>query len=126
VTQIVAYSTPVDFSGELKTETAHDVIPGYRHGDPRFYELLNEIAELHSKKSFDYTPAGNPLANFHRSERWGVPAWKGALVRIGDKLGRLEQLASGKEPANESMRDTLVDTAVYALLTVLLLQDAQG
>lgn len=100
------------------------LVPTYRHGDPRFYDLLNEIASLHSKKSHDYTPAGNPLANFHRAERFGVPAWKGALVRLGDKIGRLEQLASGKDPANESMRDTLLDISVYALLALLLVEDA--
>lgn len=122
----VVFSAAADFTGGVEThvEPSPDV-PTYRHGDPRFYGLLNEIAALHSGKSFDYTPAGDPLANFHRAERFGVPAWKGALVRIGDKMGRLEQLASGKEPANESMRDTLVDTAVYALLTVLLLEDAK-
>jgi hypothetical protein len=123
--QWVVFSTPADFTGDLETHVVNEDVPTYRHGDPRFYTLLNEIAALHSRKSYDYTPAGDPLANFHRAERFGVPAWKGALVRIGDKLGRLEQLASGKEPANESMRDTLVDTAVYALLTVLLLEDAK-
>lgn len=101
-----------------------DVVP-YRYGDPRFYDLLNELAALHSSKSHDYTPDGDPLANFHRAERFGVPAWKGALVRLGDKIGRLEQLASGKDPANESMQDTLKDTAVYALLALLLLEDAK-
>lgn len=122
----VVFSTEADFTGELEMHVVEAEVPTYRHGDPRFYMLLNEIAALHSRKSYDYTPAGNPLANFHRSERFGVPAWKGALVRIGDKMGRLEQLSSGKEPENESMRDTLVDTAVYALLTVLLLEDAKG
>lgn len=97
----------------------------YRHGDPRFYDLLGEIAELHSSKSHDYTPAGDPLANFRRAERFGVPAWKGALVRLGDKWGRLEQLATGKDAKNESLRDTLVDMAVYSLLCVLLLEDAK-
>lgn len=96
-----------------------------RHGDPRFYKLLEEIAELHSKKSYDYTPAGDPLANFKRSEKLGVPAWKGCLVRMGDKQGRIEQLASGKDPQNESLRDSLIDNAVYSLLCVLLLEDAQ-
>lgn len=97
-----------------------------RHGDPRFYALLEEIAALHSGKSHDYTPAGDPLANFKRAERFGVPAWKGALIRMGDKFGRLEQLGgNGKTPANESMRDTLIDLAVYALLCVLLLDDAK-
>lgn len=96
-----------------------------RHGDPRFYQLLEEIGNLHSKKSYDYTPAGDPLANFKRSEKLGVPAWKGCLVRMGDKFGRIEQLASGKEPQNESLRDSLIDTAVYALLCCLLLEDVK-
>jgi len=96
-----------------------------RPGDPRFYKLLDEIAELHAAKSHDYTPADDPLANFKRSERLGVPAWKGALVRMGDKWGRIEQLASGKMPKNESLRDTLIDLAIYALLDVILLEDAK-
>lgn len=95
-----------------------------RHGDARFYKLLDEIAALHSSKSHDYTPADDPLANFHRSERLGIPAWKGTLVRMGDKWGRIEQLAAGKTPKNESLRDTLIDLAVYALLDVVLLDEA--
>lgn len=95
-----------------------------RHGDPRFYQLLEEIADLHSRKSHDYTPADDPLANFKRSERIGIPAWKGTLVRMGDKWGRIEQLASGKEPKNESLRDTLIDMAVYSLLNVILLDES--
>ena len=91
-----------------------------RHGDPRFYKLLDEIGELHSRKSYDYTPEGDPLANFKRSEKMGVPAWKSCLIRMGDKFGRLEQLASGKDAKNESMRDTLIDLAVYSLLCVVL------
>jgi len=95
-----------------------------RLGDPRFYALLDEISALHSRKSHDYAPHDDPLANFHRSERFGIPAWKGTLVRMGDKWSRLEQLASGKDPKNESLRDTLIDLAVYALIDVLLLEDA--
>ena len=95
-----------------------------RHGDPRFYQLLEECAQTHSGKSFDYTPADDPLANFKRSEKLGVPAWKGCMVRMGDKFGRLEQLANGKAPKNESLRDTLMDLAVYSLLCVLLLEDS--
>jgi hypothetical protein len=96
-----------------------------RHGDPRFYDLLEEIAELHSRKSHDYTPAGDPLANFKRSERFGVPAWKSALVRMGDKWARIEQLSVGKAAQNESLRDSLVDNAVYSLLAVLLVEDGE-
>ena len=94
-----------------------------QHGDQRFYALLNEIAELHSRKSYDYAPEDDPLANFKRSEKLGVPAWKSCLIRMGDKQGRIEQLANGKDPQNESLRDSLIDNAVYSLLAVLLLED---
>jgi len=37
-----------------------------RHGHPRFYELLDEMAELHSKKNHDYARGGKPTGNFDR------------------------------------------------------------
>jgi len=95
-----------------------------RHGDPRFYALLAEIAELHSRKNHDYSKPTEPLSNFTRSRALGVEPWRGVLIRMSDKWSRIEQLASGKTPKNESMRDSLIDLAVYALIDVLLLEDA--
>jgi len=97
-----------------------------RHGDPRFYQLVEEICELHSRKNFDYAKTEEPLSNFNRCQAFGVEPWRGVLVRMSDKYSRIEQLASGKKPKNESMRDTLVDLAVYSLLCVLLLEDHDG
>lgn len=96
---------------------------GDRHGDPRFYKLLDEIAELHSRKNHDYARTEDPLSNFRMSEGLGVPAWKGVLVRMSDKWSRIQQLSSGKEPKNESLRDSLIDNAVYSLICVLLLEE---
>jgi len=96
---------------------------GVRYGDPRFYALLDEIAELHSRKNHDYSKASEPLSNFRRSRDLGVEPWKGVLVRMSDKYSRIEQLANGKNPKNESMRDSLVDLAVYSLICVLLRED---
>lgn len=104
-------------------KTSPDLDRAHNYGHPKFYNLLNEIAELHSRKSFDYTPADDPLANFHRSSALGVEPWRGALVRMGDKFGRLEQLGGGKQAKNESLRDTLIDLAVYSLLTIVLLEE---
>jgi hypothetical protein len=42
---------------------------------------------------------------------------------MSDKWSRIEQLAGGKTAKNESLRDSLVDLAVYALIDVLLLED---
>ena len=98
----------------------------HRHGDPRFYALLEEIAALHSKKNHDYAKDGEPLSNFHRSASFGIEPWKGILVRMSDKWSRIEELSKGKEPQNESLRDSLIDNAVYSLLCILLLEDAKG
>ncbi len=95
-----------------------------KHGDPRFYKLLDEIADLHSRKNHDYAKTEEPLSNFHRSTALGVEPWRGVLVRMSDKWSRIEQLAGGKIAKNESLRDSLVDLAVYALIDVLLMEDA--
>jgi hypothetical protein len=96
-----------------------------RHGDPRFYALLDEIAALHSRKNHDYAKTDEPLSNFHRSRALGVEPWRGVLVRMSDKWSRIEQLSSGKVAKNESLRDSLIDLAVYALIDVLLIEDAE-
>ena len=91
--------------------------------NPKFHALVDEIKRLHDAKSHDYAQDGDPLSNLRRAERMGVPAWKGVLIRLTDKWDRLEQLAGGKVPKNESMRDTLIDNAIYSLLAVILLDE---
>jgi hypothetical protein len=96
-----------------------------RHGDPRFYALIEEISQLHSDKNFDYASRQNPLANFEECRGFGVEPHVGVFVRMSDKWSRLKQLIGGKSPKNESVRDTLIDLAVYALINVILLEDEE-
>jgi hypothetical protein len=91
--------------------------------NPAFIALLDEIRALHDAKNSDYASDSDPLSNFRRSEAFGVPAFKGALVRLSDKWSRIEQLTSGKVPKNESLRDSLIDSAVYSLIAILLLEE---
>lgn len=91
--------------------------------NPKFDKLIAEIVELHNKKNHDYAQDADPLSNFRKCEAFGVPAFKGVLVRLSDKFSRVEQLTSGKQPKNESLRDSLVDAAVYSLIAVLLLDE---
>ena len=91
-----------------------------QYGDPMFYKLLNEIAKLHSDKNHDYADK-NPLSNFMLCEQMGIPAWKGALVRMTDKISRLWNFAKKeKYLVDESIEDTLKDLAVYSLITIIL------
>jgi hypothetical protein len=91
--------------------------------NPAFAALIDEIKALHDSKNHDYADDGDPLSNLRECEAMGVPAFTGVLVRLTDKWSRIKQLARGKTPRNESLRDSLVDSAVYSLLAVLLLDE---
>ena len=91
----------------------------------RFAKLIDEIKALHDSKNHDYAEDTDPLSNLRRAQRVGVDPWRGVLVRLTDKWSRIEQLTTGKEPKNESLRDSLIDNAVYSLLCVLLLDEGQ-
>ena len=95
-------------------------------GHPMFYELLLRIAELHARKNHDYAEDADPLSNLKRAEKFGIPAYIGAFVRLSDKWSRIEEL-SKKPPmvASESLEDTLMDNAVYSLLAIILLDEAK-
>jgi hypothetical protein len=92
-------------------------------GDPRFHELLKQIGELHDKKQLDYGAETDPFANVRASEEWGVAPWVGALVRLNDKVHRLQQFAKKGELANESAEDSMMDIAVYALIALVLYRE---
>lgn len=91
--------------------------------NPAFNRLIEEVLALHNDKNHDYAEDADPMSNFRRAERFGVEAWRGILIRMSDKWSRIEQLTSGKTPKNESLRDSLIDNAVYSLLAVLLLDE---
>jgi hypothetical protein len=76
---------------------------------------------IHASKDHDY--AGEvPFANFRRAEMIGIPAWKGALVRMSDKWSRIENLAlkDDAQVKDESFDDTLIDIANYAIIVYIL------
>lgn len=93
--------------------------------NPKFHALLEEIAKLHDAKNHDYSTDADPLSNLRACEAFGVPAHVGVCVRLTDKWSRITELVGGKNPKNESLRDSLIDNAVYSLLCVILLDEAK-
>jgi hypothetical protein len=92
--------------------------------NPAFNQLIEEIKALHESKNHDYASDVDPLSNFRRAEKLGVTPLQGILVRMSDKWSRIEQLVSGKTPKNESLRDTLMDNAIYSLLGIIILDES--
>lgn len=75
--------------------------------------ICDEINDLYAKKNHDY---GDSFAQSFREEGMAM-----VRIRLGDKFNRLKALTRGGEQkvADESIRDTLIDLANYAIMTVL-------
>ncbi len=93
-----------------------------RAGSLTFYNLLDEMSELHEKKSHDYASRDNPSGNYHFAGELAVmfahsPQDAGFVGRIGEKLYRLANLErDSKTPKNEGIEDTERDICVITCL----------
>jgi hypothetical protein len=88
-----------------------------------FFDLCDALKEMHRRKSRDYgCPSGeDPLANIRNGAKFvGIPSWKGAMVRLSDKVTRLASYNATGRLENESLEDNLFDLASYSLLALLL------
>ena len=90
-----------------------------------YQNILNQMMVLHKQKSEDYSP-------------WNVKGVGevGVAVRIWDKTARLMNLlgwdigtgkiSKSKSPKNESIEDTLLDLASYAIILLIVLRGKWG
>ena len=81
-------------------------------------EICTEINELYAKKNHDYGDS------FHQT--FVEEGMAMARIRLGDKFNRFKTLYRGNEQKvnDESIRDTLIDLANYAIMTVLEMEVA--
>jgi hypothetical protein len=92
----------------------------------RFHGYLRELGALHDKKQRDYGRDADPFSNVRASEEWGIQGWVGAMIRLHDKVRRLQRAATGGTLVNEGVIDSLNDIAVYAMIARALYEEAQG
>lgn len=83
-------------------------------------ELCKYLNELYAKKNHDYGDS------FHTS--FVEEGLAMARIRLGDKLSRFKALSrqGERQVQDESMRDTLLDLANYAIMTVMELDTEDG
>lgn len=80
--------------------------------------ICAEMGAIYKAKNADYGDS------FHKSyEEYGLTM---SAIRLEDKLNRIKHLAKNAQLAkvkSESLRDTLLDLANYAIMTVMELED---
>ena len=87
----------------------------------RHAEICDSIKEIYKKKNHDYGDA------FHLSyieEGMAMPR-----IRLGDKFNRFKTLSRSMDDVlvdDESIKDTLIDLANYAIMTVLEIEQDEG
>lgn len=82
----------------------------------RHAELCRRLNEIYRKKNADYGDS------FHTT--WEEEGFAMARIRLSDKLSRFKTLsrAGAQQVKDESIADTLLDLANYAIMTVLEMQ----
>ena len=90
----------------------HCHLDGLPESANQFKNIAKGMIETYVRKNHDY---GN---SFDKSlDKFGLVA---SVVRIGDKMNRIESLVQKKAMVqDESIRDTLLDMANYAIMTVM-------
>lgn len=102
----------IDSAEQLKVFTRDDYLM-------RFSELTNQMLETTRKKNNDYGGHTDPFKNFRRHGAFGV------LVRMDDKYSRLHTVIAEQrqlQVADETILDTLIDIANYAIILRIMLE----
>lgn len=82
----------------------------------RHKAICDELNKLYERKNHDY---GDSFHQIFVEEGMAM-----LRIRLGDKFNRFKVLSSGQpqQVADESIRDTLMDLANYAIMTIMELQ----
>ena len=83
----------------------------------RHKALCDEINNLYAKKNHDY---GDSFHQTYLEEGMAMPR-----IRLSDKLNRFKSLTrkNTRQVEDESIRDTLIDLANYAIMTILEMEE---
>ena len=85
----------------------------------KFKQITKEMIELYEKKNHDY---GDSFGETY--QKLGLIS---AVTRITDKVNRLQSLSTKEQKINdESIRDTLIDLADYAVMTIIEMDNEKG
>jgi hypothetical protein len=92
-----------------------------------YNKVFQDAEDLHKRKNAGYAGIGavDHWANFRMAEWFGLSPLVRCLIRMTDKLIRVKNLMKSPEAdqVNESIKDSLYDMAIYALISICLLEE---
>lgn len=88
-------------------------------------DAITEINDTHASKGQDYGTDEDPYANVRSSERLGIPAWVEGCALVAHKTTRIGSFLRRGKLNHESARDSLLDQAVYAVIALVLFDEAE-
>lgn len=96
-----------------------------RPGSREFLAVLDELRELHCRKSLDYGVDEDALSNIRSSaDIVNMPAWAGCVLRMMDKMHRLKAYFRRGKVEFDGLSDTLKDIACYAVIAEVLRRES--
>ena len=106
-------------------------------GHPKFYEILEEVGNLHDAKNSDYASSDRPLGNFERVAHWieyynlgrlleKNPALFVALVyELKQTDAMFKLLGTGTEGKVEGVKARMRDRTVYSIIQEILYSEGK-
>ena len=92
------------------------------------HDIMDTALAIVALKRKDYSGDTDPFANFRRSAIFDVPAWKGCMIRLMDKLSRIYQIteAGAMYVKDEALMDTFCDSINYICILAGLVCEEMG
>ncbi len=85
-------------------------------------ENFERATEIMREKSCDYAQLDDPYANFRGAEFLGVNLKRGILVRVMDKISRINNLIDRGAEVEESVEDNCLDLMNYINIVLMKFQ----
>lgn len=91
-------------------------------------ELCNKALHIVRAKNQDYTSGGSPFVNFKNAEVFGVPGELGLLIRVMDKLMRIQSFIHNGTLAvkGEPVEDAILDVMNYMILLAGMIEEKRA
>ena len=103
------------------------IMEKYPETSKMFQDIQFNQWELFCKKQKDYGPKNISVGTNLETEEEVKLALTGLWFRMNDKMQRFQQIViNNQEPENESLMDTFMDLANYAIIAQLVKEKAWG